>query len=58
MEKLFAALQAKHPGYQVVDVRFMVEGSEADGRPASELDGAFARAVSAAKRVTVESIIA
>jgi hypothetical protein len=58
MEKLFAALRERHPGYDVVDVRFLVDQSRVDGRPAEELDGAFAEAIQKAKRVDLATAIA
>lgn len=51
MEKLFAALHEKHPGYKVVDVRFLIDFNEADGRRAVDLDEAFAKAISKAERI-------
>ena len=51
MHKLFAALREKHPGCEVVDVRFLVDHNEVNGRDASLLDAAFAKAVKTAERV-------
>lgn len=51
MEKMFAALRERHPGYEVVDVRFLVDQHEANGRPAQELDKAFAKAIRIADRI-------
>lgn len=51
MEKLFAALRERHPGYDVVDVRFLVDHNHVNGRSASALDRAFAKAISDAERI-------
>jgi hypothetical protein len=45
MEKLFAALEEKHFGYKVADVRFLVEHSSADGNEGISLDESLAKAV-------------
>jgi hypothetical protein len=57
MEKLFAALRERHPGYDVVDVRFLVDQNKVDGRPAEELDDAFAKAIRKAKRVDLATAL-
>ena len=45
MEKLFAALEEKHFGYKVADVRFLVDQSSADGNEGISLDSRLAKAV-------------
>ncbi len=57
MEKLFDALREKHPGYDVVDVRFLVDYQSTDGRQAAEFDGEFADAVRKAKRVDLATAL-
>ena len=56
MKKLFAALRERHPGYDVCDVRFLVDNNELDGRPAEDLDAAFAKAIRAAERVDLATV--
>lgn len=56
MEKLFAALRERHPGYEVADVRFLVAAGEVTGRPAEELDEAFAHAIRNAERVNLADV--
>jgi hypothetical protein len=58
MEKLFAALRERHPGYDVVDVRFLVDQTQVDGSPAENLDSAFAEAILKAKRVDLATALA
>jgi hypothetical protein len=48
MEKLFAALAEQHPGFSVVDVRFLADNSRADNQNPDELDQQFADAISGA----------
>lgn len=57
MDKLFAALRERHPGFSVVDVRFLVAQGDADGKTGPDLDEAFARSVFNAKRVDVEQAV-
>lgn len=45
MEKLFAAIRDRHPGFEVVDVKLLANQHEVDGQDASELDEQLARAV-------------
>lgn len=56
MEKLFAALQEQHAGFDVVDVRFLANQPEVNGRLASEMDEEFAAAVREAVPVDIASI--
>jgi len=50
MEKLFAELRKRHPGYEVVDVRFTIDQRE-PCRKNPDLDAQMAKAVRKAKRV-------
>jgi hypothetical protein len=45
MDKLFAAIHRQHPGFEVVDVKFLANQVEVDGQGADGLDEAFAVAV-------------
>lgn len=47
MEKLFAAIRDRHPGCEVMDVRFLVNKLELDpkGHDVEELDCALAAAI-------------
>lgn len=45
MEKLFAAVHAMHPGYEVVDVRFTFDASKSMNMSISEFDSTMAHAV-------------
>jgi hypothetical protein len=56
MEKLFAALRERHPGYEPVDVRFLVNQMEVNGRSASALDEELAKAVASAEVVPIETV--
>ncbi len=49
MEKLFAALREKHPGFDVVDFRLLANQHEADGQDVEQIDAAFAEAVRTAE---------
>lgn len=49
MNQLFDALRERHPGYDVVDVRFLVQ--QGDGRHGNDLDASVAQAIRNAKRV-------
>jgi hypothetical protein len=48
MEKLFAAMQEQHPGYELLDVRLLANQNEANNQDLSQLDEQFAVAVNAA----------
>ena len=56
MQKLFAALRERHPGYEPVDVRFLVNQMEVDGRSAGVLDAQLAKAVADAEVVAFETV--
>ena len=56
MEKLFAALRERHLGYDVVDVRFLLDFSEVSGQRAADLDEAFAKSIVNAKRVDISTL--
>ena len=56
MEKLFAALRERHPGKEIVDVRFLLDFSEVNGQRAADLDEAFSKAIVNAKRVDVSTL--
>jgi hypothetical protein len=56
MEKLFAALQEQHPGFDVVDVRFLANQPEVNGRQALEMDEDFAKAVREATPLDIGSL--
>lgn len=58
MDKLFAALRERHSGFDVVDVRFLVDQSKVDGRPGQDLDEAFAVSILKAKRVDIATVAA
>lgn len=45
MEKLFAALQDKHPGYEVRDIKFIMNVDDIDGQKASDVDSKMALVV-------------
>lgn len=47
MEKLFAAIRDRHPGCEVIDVRFSVNKLDLDpkGHDVDELDAALAEAI-------------
>ncbi|WP_299285329.1 hypothetical protein [uncultured Tateyamaria sp.] len=45
MEKLFAALQEKHPGYEVRDIKFIMNVDDIDGQKASDVDANMANIV-------------
>lgn len=51
MEKLFEAIQAEHPGCEVVDVRFLVNQYAVDNQDVDVLDAALAEAVKDAELV-------
>jgi len=60
MEKMFAALRERHPGYEVSDVRFSVSPSLSPqavdaGVDTDSLDEQFARVVRSAKDVSMET---
>lgn len=48
MEKLFDAIRNQHPGFEVVDVKFLVNPLEVDGQDAEALDIEFAKAINEA----------
>lgn len=48
MEQLFDALHRQHPGFEVVDVKFLVNQLEVGGQDPDELDAMFAKAVAEA----------
>lgn len=56
MEKLFAAIRDRHPGCEIVDVRFLVNKLELDpaGHDVDALDVALANAVKNAGEPTTE----
>ncbi|MEP3668990.1 MAG: hypothetical protein ABJN42_19880 [Roseibium sp.] len=56
MEKLFAALEAKHPGCRVVDVKFTVNPAKADNQDIDALDSALAKSVREAKEIKFEDL--
>ena len=56
MQKLFAALRERHLGYEPVDVRFLVNQMDVDGRSASALDAQLAKAVADAEVVAFETV--
>ena len=45
MKKLFDAIQSRHPGFDVVDVRFLVSQWDVDNQAVDELDAALAEVV-------------
>jgi hypothetical protein len=50
MKKLFAAVRASHPDYEILDAQFLVNPFDLDpsGRDVNELDDALAGAISGA----------
>lgn len=49
MDKLFEAIRIQHPGFEVVDVKFLVNQREVNGQDSGCLDVELARAVSEAE---------
>ena len=45
MEKLFAALEIKHSGYQVRDIKFIMNVDDIEGQKASNVDAKMAEMV-------------
>lgn len=60
MQETFDALEARHPGYKVVDIKFSIDPSKLDGTPVDldGLDDSLATSVTNAKEVTLEEVIA
>lgn len=57
MEKLFAALQEKHPGYEVRDIKFIMNVDDIDGQKASDVDAKMADIVKHAEILEDASIL-
>ncbi|WP_156477998.1 hypothetical protein [Acetobacter malorum] len=49
MHKLFAALRDLNPGYEVADIRFLVDVAVENNQSLSEIDDQFSAAVRDAK---------
>lgn len=49
MHKLFAALRDLNPGYEVADIRFLVDGAVDNSQSLAEIDEQFSVAVREAK---------
>lgn len=45
MDQLFAALQEKHPGYEVRDIKFIMNVDDIHGQKASDIDAKMADVV-------------
>ena len=56
MKKLFAALRAKHPDHEVVDVQFTVAPREAADQSVADLDAALADAARDAEPVDIAAM--
>ena len=57
MEKLFGALRSKHPGFDVRDVKFVVNLDEINGQKAADLDAGLAEVVKNAEILTDASAL-
>lgn len=55
MQHLYEALTQAHPGFDVVDVKFLTNPSEADDQKAVDLDPKFAAAIETAVEVEPSS---
>lgn len=55
MEKFFAALREQHPGFEVVDVRFLAERTAARDQDAGSMDADLADAVRSASCVGADA---
>ena len=49
MNQLFSAFEARHPGFVIQDVKFIIDPSEVGGQSVKELDGALADVVRTAE---------
>lgn len=56
MEKLFAALCARNPGYKVVDVRFLPSATQPESVSVESVDNALAKAVLNSRRVDLAAL--
>lgn len=49
MDKLFAAFSERHPGFELQDVKFIMDPSEASGQSVASLDERMAEIVRTAE---------
>ncbi|MBO9427970.1 hypothetical protein [Sulfitobacter sp. R18_1] len=59
MQKTFDALEARHPGCKVADIKFTINPSKIGGEPIDMdvLDDKLALAVTNAKEITLEEVM-
>ncbi|WP_339646429.1 hypothetical protein [Jannaschia helgolandensis] len=57
MQNLYAALAAAHPGFDVLDVKFMANLGEAADQKADELDSQFGTAVTNAENLELDQLV-
>ena len=55
MQKLYQALGDAHPGFEVLDVKFMFNPGDADDQKATDLDPKFAASIKDAVEVDAAS---
>lgn len=58
MEHLFAALQERHPGHDLIDIRFSVDPTARCEMDPMQIDRQLAQAVRTARTLDVESLMA